>query len=234
MIAVILAGGLGTRLKPFTEIIPKPLLPIGEKSILEIQLNQLQVHGFKTVYIATNYMSEYIENYFRTSDLKMNLIFSKEKIPLGTVGPLSLLKDKLDEPFILMNGDILTQLNFRNFYKFAESIDSNLIVGIKKYITPFQFGDVKFKGDFISMIEEKPNFINYILAGIYILKPEIFKYIPHNKKFGIDQLIRKMLNRGEQIAKYEIKEYWLDIGQIDDYNQAQEVYANHFKKNNQL
>ncbi len=120
MKAVILAGGLGTRLKPFTQIIPKPLLPIGEKAVLEVQIEALSEHGFDEIYLATNFRSEYIENFIGNGDRYGTKIkVSKEAKPLGTVGPLTLLKDELTEPFLVMNGDILTQLISSSFFNFA-------------------------------------------------------------------------------------------------------------------
>ncbi len=117
MKAVILAGGLGQRLRPFTEVIPKPLLPIGEKAILEIQIENFNKYGFDEIYLATNYKSDYIKNFFGDgSQFGVKLKVSKEDIPLGTAGPLLLLKDQLQEPFIIMNGDILSSFNFKKFY----------------------------------------------------------------------------------------------------------------------
>lgn len=229
MKAVILAGGLGTRLKPFTEIIPKPLLPIGEKSILEIQIEALKKHGFNEIYLATNYKSEYIENFFGDgSKFGVKLTISKETKKLGTVGPLTLLKDVLTEPFLMMNGDILTQLNYRKMYEHAVSKDTILTVGIKEIVTPFQFGNIFYEGDYVTGIEEKPHIRTKILAGVYIFKPEIFKWIPEDTYFGMDTLIETMIEKHEKIAKYEINEYWLDIGQVADYEKAQEVYKTHF------
>jgi NDP-sugar pyrophosphorylase family protein len=230
MKAIILAGGLGTRLKPFTEIIPKPLLPIGEKSVLEIQIEHLRASGFDEIFLATNYKSEYIKNFFGDgSRYGVRLKISKEEKPLGTVGPISLLKNEFREPFLLMNGDILTLLNFQELYNFAVLQDSLLTVSIKEIITPFQFGNIYFEGDFVIRIEEKPNIKTNILAGIYILKPEIFQIIPENKYFGMDMLINKMLEMKMPITKFHLNNYWLDIGQVDDYQKAQEIYKNHFE-----
>jgi NDP-mannose synthase len=231
MKAVILAGGLGTRLKPFTEIIPKPLLPIGEKAILEIQIEKLKHFGFDEIILATNYKSEYIESFFGDgSKYGVNLVFSKEDIPLGTAGPLTLLKEKLTEPFLLMNGDILSLINLAEFYKFAINKGTLLTIAIKKEITPFAFGNIFFDGDFVTDIEEKPDIVMYILAGIYIMKPDILKYIPENTIFGMDKLIKGLLTDNQRIAKYNLKEYWLDIGRINDYEKAQEDYKNIFKE----
>ena len=231
MKAVILAGGLGTRLKPFTEIIPKPLLPVGEKSVLEIQIELLKKHGFCEIFLATNYKSEYIENFFGNGDrYGVKLTISKEEKPLGSVGPLSLLKDKLcDAPFLVMNGDVLSKCNFSELYQFGSQINADLTVCIKELITPFRFGNIYFNGDYVTHIEEKPNIKTNILAGIYIMKPGIFEYIPYNEHLSMDTLMINMLNKNALIAKYEIKDYWLDIGVIDDYQKVQEIYNNHFK-----
>lgn len=229
MKSIILAGGLGTRLRPFTEIIPKPLLPIGEKSVLEIQIEHLKKNGFTEIILATNYKSEYIENFFGDgSRYGIKLRISKEDKPLGTVGPLTLLKDELSEPFLVMNGDILTLLDFKYLYNYAISKDSLLTVTIKEQITPFEFGNIYFEGDFVTKIEEKPNFKTNIIAGIYIMKPQIIDLIPINEYFGMDTLINKMLNQKLPITKYLINEYWLDIGREDDYQKAQEIYKNQF------
>ena len=233
MKAVILAGGLGTRLRPFTEIIPKPLLPIGEKSVLEIQIESLKRNGFDEIYLATNYKSEYIENFFGNgSRYGIKLIISKEEKRLGTVGPLTLLRDELNEPFLVMNGDILTLLNFKHLFDFAVHINTLLTISIKEYIMPFSFGNVFFDGDYVTGIEEKPDIKNKILAGIYVFKPEIFSLLPYNQYYNMDTLIHKMLIENEPISKYEIMEYWLDIGQIDDFQLAQEIYKNHFTNSN--
>jgi len=233
MKVVILAGGLGTRLKPFTEVIPKPLLPIGEKSVLEIQIERLKKYGFKEIFLATNYKSQYIEGFFGDgSRYGVKLAISKEKKPLGTAGPLLLLKDRLTEPFIVMNGDILSLIDFSQLYDFALRQESLLTISIKKEITPFAFGNIYFDGDKVTGIQEKPNIVMYILAGIYVMKPEIFSFFPEDEYFGMDSLILKMLNGKTIVSKYELKEYWLDIGRLNDYEKAQEIYNEHFHEVN--
>lgn len=229
MKAIILSGGLGTRLKPFTEVIPKPLLPIGEKAVLEIQIEHLKDHGFDQIYLATNYKSSYIENFFGDgSKYGVQLHISKEDKPLGTVGPVKLLQDKLDEPFLVMNGDILTLLDFSAMYHFASGKDSMLTIGTKEIITPFQFGNIYTEGDFVTGIEEKPDIRTTILAGIYIFKPSLLAHIPDGVYYGMDILIKDMISRSQAISHYPIKEYWLDIGRIDDYEKAQEIYKERF------
>jgi len=229
MKAVILAGGLGSRLKPFTEVIPKPLLPIGEKSVLEIQIERLKKYGFDEIFLATNYKSQYIEGFFGNgSRYGVKLEISKELKPLGTAGPLTILKDRLTEPFIVMNGDILSLVDFSKLYDFAVKQNSLLTISIKKEITPFAFGNIFFDGDRVTGIEEKPNILMYILAGIYVMKPEIFKFFPEDEYFGMDSLILKMIREDSLVSKYELNEYWLDIGQLNDYEKAQEIYSEHF------
>lgn len=230
MKAVILAGGLGSRLRPFTEIIPKPLLPVGEKSVLEIQIERLKKHGFTEIYLATNYKAEYIRNFFGDgSKFGVKIEISKEEEPLGTAGPLSLLKDKLTEPFLVMNGDILSLTNFSALAEFSKNQNTELTIGIKKHITPYAFGNIFFEGDNVTGIEEKPDIVKFILAGIYMMTPKVFDYIPDREYYGMDKLIKDLLAKGRRVAKYEIEEYWLDIGQIGDYEKAQQIYSTHFK-----
>lgn len=229
MKAVILAGGLGTRLRPFSEVIPKPLLPVGESSALEIQILALKKSGFNEIYIATNYKADYVQAFLGDGQkYGVQITFSKEDIPLGTCGPVLLLKDQLTEPFLLINGDILTTLNFARALEFALSVDANLTVLTKEIVTPFNFGRVASDGNYILDIEEKPDFRLEVLAGIYVLKPPVFELVPPATYYGIDSLIKDMLARKMKVARFPIKDYWLDIGQINDYQIAQEAYKTHF------
>jgi NDP-mannose synthase len=230
MKAVILAGGLGERLRPFTQAIPKPLLPIGEQSLLEIQITNLAKHGFKEIFLATNYKSEYIENFIGDgTQFGVRTQFSRETKPLGTCGPLSLLRSALDTPFIVMNGDILTTLNFRRFYDYGCAQPGDFTIATKNIITPFSFGKVHTDGNRIVKIEEKPDLYNEILAGIYFMRPAILELVPDDTYFGIDHLIERMLKEQRPIMRYVIEEYWLDIGRVEDYSVAQEAYDTHFK-----
>ncbi len=230
MKAVILAGGLGTRLRPFTEVIPKPLLPLGEKSLMEVQIHALRDHGFIDIFVATNYKAEYVQSFLGDgSRYGVNLQFSNEPKPLGTCGPLTLLKQKLTEPFLMMNGDILTKLNFRALYDFAVAQDSLLTVGTKIISTPFRFGNVKVNtSNHIVAIEEKPDLKYEVLSGIYCMKPGIFEFIPDNTYFGIDVLLKVLIARKSPVSRYLIQEYWLDIGQVEDYSKARDAYTTHF------
>lgn len=222
---MILAGGLGTRLQPLTNIIPKPLLPIGQSTVLEIQILALKRHGFAEVIIATNYMSDYLESVVGDgSRFGVSVTVSREQERLGTCGPLSLVRERLGSPFIVMNGDVLTTLDFRAFADFATGIDADLTVGTTQFITPFRFGRVLSDGAYMTGVEEKPDFTTEILAGIYGMKPRILDLIPDRTYFGIDDLIRLMLSSQRRVAKYLIRDYWVDIGQLSDYEMAKETY----------
>ncbi len=231
MKAVILAGGLGERLRPFTQAIPKPLLPIGEQSLLEIQIGNLARYGFTEIFLATNYKSEYIENFIGDgSQFGVRIRCSRETKPLGTCGPLSLLRSDLTTPFVVMNGDILTTIDFARFYQYGSAQESDFCVGTKNIITPFSFGKVHVDGNRIVKVEEKPEIYNEIVAGIYFMKPAVLDLIPDDTYFGIDSLIAKMLSEGRAVTRYVIEEYWLDIGRAEDYSVAEEAYQTHFNK----
>ena len=226
MKAVILAGGLGTRLKPFTDVIPKPLIPLsGEQTLLEIQIHRLKKYGFGDIFIATNYKADLIESYLGDgSKYGVNLTFSRESKALGTCGPLTLLEENLNEPFLMMNGDILTSADLRKLYDSATGQNTILCVATKAIVRPFHFGNVIVEENRVVEIAEKPNLEFTIVAGIYVLRPRVFKYIPEDTYFGIDELIRTLLAAGEPISSYSVAEYWIDIGQTEDLEQATEAF----------
>jgi len=233
MKAVILAGGLGMRLRPFTDVLPKPLLPIGDKAILEHQLSRLSRAGVTEAFVATNYKSELIEAYLGDgSRYGLRVYISRETTPLGTAGPLRLLQSELgDAPFLVMNGDILTKLDFKRLYEFGSQNDSDLTVGTKIITTPFRFGNVVVHNDHIVEVEEKPDFKLEIVAGIYCMKPEVMNFIPAQGPYGMDSLIKSMLAAHAPVARFQIGDYWLDIGQVEDYNKARDSFDRHFGQN---
>jgi NDP-sugar pyrophosphorylase family protein len=157
------------------------------------------------------------------------ITISGEIKPLSTCGPILLLKDKLDEPFILMNGEILTKLNFKKAYDRASDLDCELTVVTKQIVTPFHFGNVTTRGDYLLDVQEKPDFRLGILSAIYILKPGVFSILPEDRYYSIDDLIKDMLKRGMKIGRYLPEEYWLDIGRIEDYRLSQQAYNDHFR-----
>lgn len=227
--AVILAGGLGERLRPFTQAIPKPLLPIGEQSLLEIQIVNLVKYGFTDIILATNYKSEYIENFIGDgSKYGARVTVSRETKPLGTCGPLSLLRKDLTQPFLMMNGDILSTIDFSRLYAFGQERESLLTVVTKQIRTPFNFGSVEVRDDRIVRVEEKPDLVIEIVAGIYYMKPALLDMIPDDTYFGVDKLIEQMIAENRPVSRYLMDEYWLDIGRIDDYHKAEQAYRENF------
>tara|TARA_B100000579_G_scaffold434736_1_gene456278 strand:- start:2153 stop:2842 length:690 start_codon:yes stop_codon:yes gene_type:complete len=222
-IAVILAGGLGKRLFPLTKVLPKPLLPIGNKSILESLILLLKRNNVKKIYIATNYLHDKIVNTIGNGEkYGVKILYSREKEKLGTCGPLSLLKKKINSSFFVINGDILTTANLKKIMKYSLKTKAIFTVVTKEINLPFRFGKVTTKNNFITKLEEKPTYKQEILSGIYVCKPEIFKYIPDNKYFGMDDLIKKLMKKKIKISKYLLKNYWIDVGQLDDYEIAKQ------------
>ena len=221
MKAVILAGGLGTRLIPLTQVIPKPLLPVGERSVLEISINKLKECGFNEVFIATNYKSYMFESYFGDgSKFNIKITYSVEKEPLGTAGPLRLLKGKLKEPFLVIYGDILTSLNFAKLKDFHLKNKADFTLVTKETIFPISYGVIKSEGNIIKAIEEKPEMKTQVNTGIYFLNPEVIDYIPEGF-FHITDLVKKLIEQGKMVLNYQMDGYLLDIGQMQDYEKAQ-------------
>jgi NDP-mannose synthase len=229
MKAVILAGGLGTRLAPFTQVIPKPLLPLGESSLLEVQILSLKQCGFDEIYVATNYRADYVQAFLGDgSKYGVRLTMSREEKPLGTCGPVLLLRDALTEPFLLMNGDILTTLRFDQVYGFARALGAGLTVVTREMVAPFHFGKVDTDGDYLLNVEEKPDFRLEILCGIYVVDPAVFDLVPPDTYFGVDSLIKAMIASGRKVGRYLTQDYWIDIGRVEDYREAQSGYQTHF------
>jgi len=222
MKAVVMAGGLGMRLRPLTSIIPKPLLPLGDRSILEILLRNLERCGVTDVFLATNYMSEYFETYFRQCPPdNLTLHFSRETVPLGTAGPLKLLEEELTEPFLVVNGDILTDLDFKEFYSFFQKSSYEILVATTVVHLPTNYGVVSRKGSQVLKIEEKPNLEAEVVAGIYCLSPAVLEKIPAGRNFDMPQLLQ-LASQKESLGAYPLESYWLDIGHLEHYEKAKE------------
>lgn len=230
MQAVILAGGLGTRLKPFTDIIPKAMLPLGDKALLEIQIELLKRHGVDEIFLALNYRADYIRSFLGDgSRLGVRVHYSIEDRPLGTAGPLSLLRDRLTRPFFVMNGDILTRADLTAVRESSNEDPQSVMTIVTKVVTtPFRFGAIHSEGNVVKAIEEKPDLKFEILAGIYLLTPPVLEHIPDDSYYGIDQLLQDLLAAGERVTKFCIEDYWLDIGIVEDYEKARKSYDRHF------
>lgn len=229
MKAVILAGGLGLRLRPLTEMLPKPLLPIGPATMMEILIRRLAACGVTEVFLAVGHRAQDFRDFVaRMTDLGVPVSVSEEPTPLGTCGPVSLLSDRLSDPFILLNGDILTTLDFRKAYEYACGLDAELTAVTTVVETPFEFGQVMTDGRLITGVQEKPDIRFEILAGVYIMRPEAISRIPRGVYYGIDQLIKDLLASGQSVGRFLCADYWLDIGRIQHYQEAQAVYPRLF------
>jgi NDP-sugar pyrophosphorylase family protein len=225
MKAVIMAGGLGTRLKPFTHIIPKPLLPVGEKSVLEVTIQKLASNGFEEIILAVHYKSDLFESYFGDgSKFGIPIRYSKEKHRLGTAGPLLLAAPHLSEPFLVMNGDILTNMDFNKLRRFHVDNEADLTLVTKKIQLPLHYGVVDKVGDKIRGIQEKPVVESEISAGIYFLNTDVLDLIPADERFDMTELMKDLIAAGKSVCAYPLEDYWLDIGQMEDYQRAQEDF----------
>jgi NDP-mannose synthase len=222
MKAIIMAGGLGERLRPLTHVIPKPLLPVGEKSVLEITIQKLKEHGFDEIILATSYKSDLFESYFGDgSKFGVKIHYSREKEKLGTAGPLKLVQDKLTEPFLVINGDVLTDLNFTNLANFHKENNAELTLVTKEIELPLRYGVVNSENNQVKSLEEKPNIKSYINAGIYFISPSVIKEMSHGHKLMTD-LIRELMDNNKKVMSYSLDGYWLDIGHMEDYEKAQQ------------
>lgn len=224
MKAVILAGGYGIRLRPVTFLIPKPLLAIGDKSLLEIIISKLKKYGIKNFILATGYRSELIETYFQKGKKwRVNIKYIKEKKPLGTAGIIAnipKLSIKKDESFILMNGDIITNLNFKKFIDFHKKNKFHITVAFKKIKEKSPYGSVEFNGNRLLKITEKPTIIFDASAGIYLIHNSVRELVKKNCFYTMPELITDSIKKGMNVGVYEVKEYWLGVEQVRHFKQA--------------
>jgi NDP-sugar pyrophosphorylase family protein len=224
--AVILAGGQGVRLKPYTITLPKPLVPVGEEPIMKLLLKSLKRQGIKEVVICVNHMKELIEAYFGDgSALGMNISYSRETKPLGTVAPIKLIQE-LPDDFLVMNGDIMTDLSLRKLFYEHKTNDAIMTVATYKRNVHIDYGVIKYDANHIvTGFIEKPYYDVNVSMGIYAFNKRIFDYVPDNTYFGFDSLMHKLLQNGEKVKTFEHHGYWLDIGRPEDYEKANEDVA---------
>ncbi len=223
MRAVILAGGKGTRLKPYTITLPKPLVPVGEEPIMKLLLESLKKQGIKETVICVNHMGNLIEAYFGDgSEYGMQIRYSREQKPLGTVAPIKLIQG-LPEDFLVMNGDVLTNLSFRKLFLEHKINDAILTVATHARNVHIDYGVIGHDPDyFVNSFVEKPDYDVNVCMGIYAFNKRVFDYVPENTYFGFDDLMHKLLDNGEKVKIFEHKGYWLDIGSPEDYEKANE------------
>lgn len=228
MKAVILAGGKGTRLKPYTTVIPKPLMPVGDYPILEIILRQLKYYGVTEVILAVGYMAQLFQAFFQNGErLGLKISYSVEQEPMGTAGPLSLLLDQMDDDFLVMNGDLLTTLNYRNLYAYHKQKHATATIGLYKREVKIDFGIVEPDENCqLTKYIEKPTYHFSVSMGVNVLNPKAIRpYLTAGKHLDIPDMMMQLHNDGNKVYCFSEDCYWLDIGRVDDYQVAGEIFT---------
>ena len=219
---VIMAGGRGTRMEPFTKVLPKPLIPIHEKPVIEHIIEQFTTVGINKFIITVNYKAQLMKAYFGELNPKYSIEFFQEKKPLGTAGSLHFIKNYFDHPFFVTNCDILVKSDYESIYNFhiKGNYDITLIASAKEYVIPYGTCELDINGD-LNRINEKPQFDFLINTGLYILNPDILKLIPKNKFYHITNLIEEAKKKGRKIGVYPVNDDdWIDVGQWSEYRHA--------------
>ena len=227
--AVVLAGGLGMRLRPYTAVLPKPLMPVGDRPVLDIVIRQLRKHEFDQVTIATGYLAELIEAFFRDGiDYGVPIDYHREHSPLGTAGAIATIEGLDSEPFLVMNGDVLTDLDYRALMEQhleteAAATIATITRDIQVSLGVLHFADTH-QPDRLTSYEEKPHFEFEASMGIYAFSPRVLAYMQPEERLDFPDLIRRLLSAGEVVRAFRSDCYWLDIGRHDDYEQALEEF----------
>ncbi|MDO8463827.1 MAG: nucleotidyltransferase family protein [Gallionella sp.] len=218
---VLMAGGLGSRLSPLTDECPKPMLKVGNKPLLETILENFIEYGFHRFYISVNYMADVVKSYFGDgSRWGVHIDYLQENQRLGTAGALSMLPEKPTEALLVMNGDLLTKVNFKQLLDFHVEHHAQATMCVREYDFQVPYGVVKIDTHRITSIDEKPIQRFFINAGIYVLEPEVLDLIPSNTYFEMPLLFNTLIEHQKETAVFPIREYWLDIGQLSDYDRA--------------
>lgn len=224
----LMAGGFGKRLYPLTQDCPKPMLKVGGKPILELIMQNFADAGFHRFYISTHYLPEVIRDHFGDgSRWNVSIQYVHENEPLGTGGALGLLPhDEIDLPIFLMNGDLLTRVDYRNLLDFHERHEGSATLCVREYESQIPYGVIKSDGHRITHIVEKPVQRCFISAGIYILSPELIRRVAPNERIDMPTLLEREIGAGRDVNMFPLHEYWLDIGRMDDFQRAQHEVPN--------
>ena len=222
---VLMVGGLGTRLRPLTENTPKPMLKVGDKPILETIILNFKKYGFTHIILSVSYKSEVIEEYFKDGKkFGVHIEYVYENKRMGTAGALSLMRDKLTESFFVMNGDLLTNINFEHMMEYHLSSNSIATMGVREYDFQVPYGVVNLKGENIISIEEKPMHKFFVSAGVYVLNSKVLDFIPNDEFYDMPTLFENVIKHKMKSVSFPIREYWLDIGRMEEFEQANNDY----------
>jgi dTDP-glucose pyrophosphorylase len=227
---VLMAGGMGSRLRPLTNDCPKPLLEVGNKPILETILQNFIEYGFRHFYISVNYKADMVIDRFKDgSPWGVDIRYIHEDKPLGTAGPLGLLPEELNQPVLVMNGDLLTKVNFQQLLDFHLEHKAQATMCVREYDFQVPYGVVRLEKHRLLQIEEKPVQRFFVNAGIYVLEPGALKHIPQGDRFDMTELFEKIIVQGQETAAFPIREYWIDVGRMDDLERAKGEYTGIFE-----
>jgi len=222
---VLMVGGLGTRLGHLTKSCPKPMLEVGERPILETIINAVSQYGFYKFILSVNFMSHVIEQHFGDgSKWGVEIQYVREQGSLGTAGSLGLLDHVPEKPFFVMNGDVLTRLNFQSLLDYHNEHSVRATVAVRKYENKVPFGVVEHDGSYLVNMKEKPVYNHYVNAGIYILEPSCLNLIPKNKSYDMTDLIEGLIADDHKVAMFPVHEYWRDVGLADELKLAHQEY----------
>jgi len=222
---VLMVGGLGTRLRPLTDNTPKPMLPVGGKPILQTIVERFVSYGFVNIVMCVGYKSSIIQDFFEDgSTFGANIEYVLEEKRMGTAGALSLLTDTPQEPFFVMNGDLLTNVNFEHMLEFHLDSNSMATMCVREYDFQVPYGVVNIEEGKIASIEEKPIHKFFVSAGIYMLDPGTIDLIPDNEFYDMPTLFEKLIQMNKNTVSFLLREYWLDIGQLEEYEKANQEY----------
>jgi dTDP-glucose pyrophosphorylase len=226
---LLMAGGLGTRLRPLTDACPKPLIEVGDRPILQTILESFVMQGFVDFYFSVNYRSDMIRNHFGDgSKWDVSIQYIEETKRLGTAGPLGLLPSRPTDPMIVMNGDLLTKLNFARFLDYHIEQDVMATMGVREYNMQVPYGVIEVNGQRIANIKEKPTERYFVNAGVYALDPNALDYIPCNEFYDMPTLYERLIAEDHPVTAFPIQEYWRDIGRPEDLETAKQEYHNVF------
>lgn len=226
MKAVIQAGGKGTRLRPYTLILPKPLMPVGNLPVIELLLKWLRRNGVREVFVTTGYLGHLLKALCGNgAQWDMLISYTEEPEPLGTVGALNLVRDALDETFLVLNGDLLTDMNLSSFIQFHRGHGGALTVGVTKKPVKVDLGVMETEGGVVCGFREKPTFSYDVSMGIYCMEPAVLDCIPRGVPFGFDDLMYRMLDEKRPVHVFRHNGLWVDVGRPEDFQRAQELFT---------